>query len=527
MKVPTPSLKLLALFLATLISFLEEEHMKTLPSDEGFNPSRFRCYTVLTFVLLNLAVYLVRLISLWSYGSLFCTSGGESLTIYSVWKSVHHLTVYEWPLRYPFSISLYNYLFYYTYAEFLRLAGIWDAGIMTWGRLLTSGFAIAGAIAQWRLVSEYLKLRGARSLLSLLFALGLWLSTSMVRWWALTIRPDMAAVALVMIAICVVVSRPRFGIAFASALFFLAWSFKQSVVLAFAGVCLYLLLHKRWRDLSVLVSVFSLLVTATLILGTPEYRYCILVAPRLVSEFSLLNAWHAAEVCFVANAYWMLAPMALLLATGKRRIVGVFRLLMTVFAVALVAGLAAMGKVGAADNYLLEAFVAGSTLLQVAVFLAPGRLIGFLVLFGCVQPAVQLATVPSGSRIFGTVRLATAAEYANAVALRARLDSMAKPIFTTDETFALPWLSTANRAPAFVIDTKYHDATKLRCQNGCIDGMLQKGDIPTVMIGPGDSLYQHSLNSSYKKVGAAYHQGKQYSIYAIHNSAPGISLPTR
>jgi hypothetical protein len=186
-----------------------------------------------------------------------------------------------------------------------------------------------------------------------------------------------------------------------------------------------------------------------------------------------------------------------------------------------------MGKVGASDNYLLEAFVAGSTLLQIALFSAPGRLIGLLVIFGCVQPAVQLATVPSGSRIFGTVRLATAAEYADAVALRARLDSMAKPIFTTDETFALPWLSTANHAPAFVIDTKYHDATRLLCQNGCIEGMLQKGEIPTVMIGPGDSSYQNSLNSNYKEAGEAYHQGKQYSIYAIHNSVPTYSSPTR
>jgi hypothetical protein len=49
----------------------------------------------MAFVLLNLAVFFVRLISLWRYGTLFCTSGGESLMIYSVWKGMHHLTVYE------------------------------------------------------------------------------------------------------------------------------------------------------------------------------------------------------------------------------------------------------------------------------------------------------------------------------------------------------------------------------------------------------------------------------------------------
>lgn len=501
--------------------------MKALSSDAGCNVSRLRYCVVLTFALLNISVFLVRLVSLCRYGTLFCTSGGESLTIYSVWKSMHHLTVYEWPLKFPFSISLYNYLFYSTYAQLLRLAGVWDAGIMTWGRLLTSSFAIVGAIAQWKLVSRHLNLRGGRSLLSLLFALGLWLSTSMVRWWALTIRPDVAAVALVMIALWVVVSRPRFGFALASVLFFLAWSFKQSVVLAFVGVCLFLLFQKRWRDLSVLVAVFSFLIAAALFLGTPEYRFSILIAPRLVSEFSFMNAWRAAEVSFIANAYWIVAPVALLLATGARKIDSAVRLLMTVFVIALVVGLAAMGKVGASDNYLLEAFVAGSTLLQMAVFIAPVRLVSILVLFGCVQPAIQLVMAPSNSHVIGTVRLATGVEYEEAVALRARLDSMAKPIFTTDETFALPWLSTGNRAPAFIIDTKFHEATRLRCQNGCIEGMLQRGEIPTVMIGPGDNLYQQSLNPSYRNVGESYHQGKQYSIYAIRNQASGTYLPVK
>ncbi len=67
------------------------------------------------------------------------------------------------------------------------------------------------------------------------------------------------------------------------------------------------------------------------------------------------------------------------------------------YAVALAGGLVAMAKVGAWDHYLLEAFVAGSTLLQLAVFTAPGRLASALVLFGCVQPAIQLIAAPAGT----------------------------------------------------------------------------------------------------------------------------------
>jgi hypothetical protein len=466
------------------------------------------------------------MISVWHYGSLFSTSGGESFMIYSMWKGMHHLPVYEWPFRFPFSFSQYNYLFYETYISFLRLVGAWDAGILTWGRLFTSVFAIAGATAQWQLIRSQFNLHGARSLYSLFFSLGLWLCTSIVRWWALTIRSDIAAVALVMIALWIVVRQPRFGFALAGVFFYLAWSFKQSIVLAFVGVCMFLLIHKRWRDLSVLATVFAVLTAATLLLGAPEYRFNILVVPRIIhSEFSFLHIWRFAKVSLIVNAYWIVAPVMLMLAAGARRVDNAVRMLMTVFAFALVVGLAAMGTTGATDNYLLEAFIAGSTLLQIAIFTIPGGLVNFLVLFGCVQPALQLASIPSGRQIFGDVQLATATEYADALAQRERLVPMKKPIFTTDEIFALPWISNDNRAPALIVDYKLHDATRLRCLNGGIEGMLQKGDIPTVMLRPRDVLFQQNLNPNYTKAGESYHQGDLYNIYVIDSPELRVTSP--
>jgi hypothetical protein len=500
--------------------------LKSLSSNAICGISRFRATAVLLFTALNLAVFFIRMLSVWHYGTLFTTTGGESLMIYSVWKAMRHLPVYEWPFKYPFSLSLYNYLFYNSYSTVLRLAGKWDAGIETWGRMLTAVFAIMGAAAQWKLVQSQLNLRGARSMISFAFALGLWLSTSLLRWWALTIRPDVPAVALVMIALWIVMRKPRFGFLYAGVFFYLAWSFKQSVVLAFVGVCLFLVLQRRWRDLSVLVAVFAVLTAAALLIGTPEYRFSILFAPRLVSGFSLLHAWHTANVSLLANAYWIVAPLLLLLAVGVRRVDHSSRLLMCVFAVALIAGLAAMGKLGASDNYLLEAFVAGSTLLQIALFTAPGRLIGCLVLFGCVQPAMQLAVAPSGSRVFGTLRIATAAEYADAAALRERLTAMKKPIFTTDEGFALPWLSTGDRAPALINDPVFHDATRLRCQNGGLEGMLERGDIPTVMLNS-DSAFQRNLNANYVKAGESHHQSEAFNIYVFKGPAISANLSAK
>ncbi len=246
-------------------------------TDAGLAIPDLRVAAVLVFAILNLAVFLVRFISVLRYGALFPATGGERLAIYPVWKAVHHLPVYEWPLQFPFALALYNYLFYFTYAFYLKLAGAWGADILLWGRLFTPAFAVIGALAQWKLVQTHLHLRGVRSLLSLLFSLGLWFCASIVRQWAITIRPDMAAVALVMVALYMVVRQPRFGFVYAGVFFYLAWSFKQSVVLALAGVSLFLLFHKRWRDLSLLVAVFALLAAATILTRDPRVplqRFC-------------------------------------------------------------------------------------------------------------------------------------------------------------------------------------------------------------------------------------------------------------
>jgi hypothetical protein len=502
------------------------EKIDSLSRGAGPGIPDIRVAAVLIFAIANFGVFLARLVSVWRYGALFAATGGERLAIYPVWKEVHHLSIYDWPLQFPFSLALYNYLFYYSYAFYLQLVGAWGADILLCGRLVTPLFAIAGAVAQWKLVQTYLKLRGLRSVLSFIFSLGLWFCTSIVRQWAISIRPDMAAVALVMIALCVIVLRPRFGFAYAGVLFYLAWSFKQSVVLAFVGVCLFLLFHKRWRDLSVLAVAFAALTATTLMLGSSEYRFNILVAPGMVREFSLKWASQIVPKSLAGNAYWILAPIALLFAASARRIDNTVRLLITVLVVALAGGLAGMTKVGAWDHYLLEAFATGSTLLQFAVFTSPGWPVSALVLFGCVQPALQLATLSTGyfPPPFGTVGIATAAEYADAEALRDRLAPMKKPIFTNNEIFSLPWFSSDNQAPAFIVDAIFHDATRSRCQNGCVEGMLSRGEIPTVLLPSDDETYRNSLGAHYRKAGDAMYAGRGWCIYVLDPPPPSPDL---
>jgi hypothetical protein len=156
--------------------------------DSDCNLSRFRAIAGRAFFALSLAVYLIRIVSVWRYGSLFSATAVEAPMIDSISRAMRHQPVYTWPFAFPFSLSLYNFLFYSVYAGFLRLIGAWDVGILTWGRQFTLLFALIGAVAQWALVRTLLKLRGAVSALSLALAVGLWLCTSLVKYWAISIR---------------------------------------------------------------------------------------------------------------------------------------------------------------------------------------------------------------------------------------------------------------------------------------------------------------------------------------------------
>jgi hypothetical protein len=502
--------------------------------------ARLRVAAVLLFAVLNLVVFILRAASVRHQGRLFFTNGGDALVLYPVWKVMHHLPAYDWPLAYPFTLSLYNYLFYYAYGIFLRLIHAPDAATMTRGGLLTLFFVLLGAAAQWSVVRRYLTLRGAGSALAFLFALSLWVCTSLVGSWPFTVRPDLAAVALVMCALAVVLNRPclagpNFAYLYAGVLFYLAWSFKQSEVLTLGAVCVFLLAGRQWKAFAQLAGLFALLAALTIFLGTPAYRYNTLTAPA-VSAFSLAHLLDIAPKYLAANLYWVLAPLALISASGIRSLDGIknldrtLRLLCVVLLLGLVFGVAAMDKVGALDNYLFEALAAGSTLLIIAAWKAPGKLVTALLLFGCAQPAYQVLAMPSGTEHphrLGIVRLATARQYAQAVALRDRLAAMPKPLFTTSTVFSLPWFSSNDQAPALVVDHIYHDATRSQCANGCVEGMLARGEIPTVMIhSTGDDNYRASLNPHYRAVAEMPYLGTAWTIYS-YDPASFAAAPSR
>ena len=77
------------------------------------------------------------------------TSGWEQESLFAIWKSLQGLAVYADPYEIPFAASVYNWLFYQTFAgvtgSALGLLTLEDAWIPTIARLFTLAGAVAGS----------------------------------------------------------------------------------------------------------------------------------------------------------------------------------------------------------------------------------------------------------------------------------------------------------------------------------------------------------------------------------------------
>src|SRR5574337_2059668 len=67
-------------------------------------------------VVLQLSVLAIRINSTVLQGALSARTGEEGVVIYPIWKLVQGYPLYEWPNRFPFSSTPYNFLFFYVYA---------------------------------------------------------------------------------------------------------------------------------------------------------------------------------------------------------------------------------------------------------------------------------------------------------------------------------------------------------------------------------------------------------------------------
>ncbi len=410
------------------------------------------------------------------------TSGCEEESLNTVWRAIHGGQTYSESTSVPYSAAYFNWLFYATYKLPVAAAvGRFGSIIMpNTGRVITAVFALLGtAVLAWclnRVMSGDLALSAGLA--------GTAFFGPLVGWWAITLRPDVGALALETFALSIVLlgyRRTIPSIPLALGLFYAAWSFKQTYVMGLGGAVLFLVVRQCWRAAATLaLGAVGLWCLTLLALGTNYISAQLNTATTNVYYLGagLANLRGALER---TAPLWLLAAPSLCwhsqivaepdsTLAADARLLGFLGLL-----VSLPLAFAASCKIGAALNYyftpsLFLAFLAASALAT--------------------RPAPRLATIAFLSA--SALQLLLALGFTGSVSLASQSRDLAQkwhawreaptPRFSALNTLNLPWLNPGQ--PAFVLAYNYplERAAGRAFERGGIGGLISDGYFASLLL---------------------------------------------
>jgi hypothetical protein len=206
------------------------------------------------------------------------TSGAEEDSLLAFWKHLMGMPVAEDPHKIPYSGSAYNWLYYVLYAEiirgFLSLLSLDTVWLSTIGRFISLGFAAIGAAVLYVLLRRCgpnsNTVQSSAAVFSLFAFFG-----PLVGFWAISLHVEIAATVMSILSALVFCAlyddRPVQATIAACVFAYLAWSFKQSSIVATGALGLFLLLRQDWKNLSFAMLFHGAGWGAALILGSEAY----------------------------------------------------------------------------------------------------------------------------------------------------------------------------------------------------------------------------------------------------------------
>jgi len=470
---------------------------------------------------MSVAVFLRRAWSLFSAYDITPTEGAEGPNPFAIWRVLHHFTLYAWPTRPPFHLTMYNFGFYHVYAGVLAVLGIDDDQILLVSRCLTLVFAALGAAIYYRLALTLNTTESrAPSSFDRVFigcvTCAVWFGTNFIAWWPLAIRPDMASWFFATLGFWLYVRANRSDLlrfaVLSSCAFAAAWTFKQSTVLMLSGVFLHATLVRRnWRLCLALVGPLLSTVITSLVLGGSAYRFGLLRAPSIGRWSAEQMVEIFARIC-LQNALVWFAPLLLFWrwATARRRdplfaIAPEELLLLLSFAVAFVLGLFALGRTGSNKNHIAEAYLLGSliSIRLIREIVHEGNLgtLGVGTLLALIPmeifPAVQLVWP---NRFGVTSLLATPEARQQRQALANFVRGAPKPVYIVDDVLSMPWFTNEPDDPsAVVIDSTWYSLAKGAhlIEGGGVERMIRQRHFKTVIFATGNTQILKDIPKSY------------------------------
>ncbi|HTM26713.1 MAG TPA: hypothetical protein VL225_16060 [Vicinamibacterales bacterium] len=454
----------------------------------------------------------------------------EGPVLYAIWKIRHGYPLYEWPTAAPYAVTYYNVLFYETYARVFSLFRVADAATPLAGRFITLAWLAAAVGVQYAIARRLLRGVSRSRLLPALMAAVAWTGCVLPGWWALSIRPDIAAMTC---ALCGVYASIRvfsgagqMWLIAAGLAFFTAWTFKQSDVALFAATACYVILWRRsLSETLMLVMPFAAGAAIVFAAGGAVFRANVVFAPSINPLLPSAAVYWFRSAVFTNALFWTATgATALLLAPALIRVIrdpsaaarrsdALFGVDLTYLTLAAIFSFAAdavlLSKVGSALNHLLELHSVGALITAVVM----GSVLAGARTRTAVVAAAAFAIVPMIAsdlarfhREAGTLLPALhGADPATADrrAVAALVATLPKPIYAEDDLFALPWFATGNRYPTVIIDPIFHDMAQAKGLLGPgIDGMILDHRFAAIVIPPSSPRMPAALRAGYHPEGS-------------------------
>jgi hypothetical protein len=432
------------------------------------------------------ALMIVRWFFIFHGGPYVTTSGFEDESLFAIWKWIHGQKVFSDPFDPPFAASYFNWLFYYTYGAFTSaicsLLNLEPSALPSVARFLTVLFTLACGVLVYALLEPLSRFRRIAGSMAVTL-------NPLIGFWSVTARPDIAALFFDLAGLWCVKKAERSGSSWliaALAMFYGAWSFKQSFVAALIAACVYLFISGMRKQALLLGGGAFIAFGLTLALGDVDYRYNLL--------WSQSGMWLSASLAF-HNCLWAfmkapLFPLGLIVILASIRKIHLNLLaLMGFFSFVLM--LLASAKVGASDNYFFESATACSIIFVLSFF-------EWRAFIGALAQSVPVGLIFAG--LAGVLIEQPTPELA---LLRPGLAKLTGPIIVTTPEGNLPWFQKT--PPHFILAAGY-GFDRLRAKPFAFDGvagMIRTGLIK-VLVCPRtevDNPFDGIVPASFAKIG--------------------------
>jgi len=443
-------------------------------------------------MLLGVALMLVRISNTLDFNEALqlVTSGAEWESMFAVWKVINGQQLYNDRLDIPYNAVVYNWLFYNAYAAFtgvsLHLLALGDEWLPTIGRFFTLVAVASGSSGAYLVFSQLFKNANIWTRIYC-FAFAVYLTTGpLIGWWAFTLRADIWAMALEIIAVAVFLrhyrSRPIVTVLMVALICYAAWSFKQINIFAIGATGLFLLLRQDWKSLFILSVATLFLWAATLLIGGAPYREAI-----LFSDFTIVFAMSKGMFNLTSLASKTSPSLVLLGVLGvtfilssesRRKFIDDDALVLACcgILIALLIAVPASFQTGAADNYYfsLSFFMALAAVAGSAILTRDGsfpKFTGYASIFGWTIHMFAIVLVLGGYQGVTDLRK----QHVDHMAGKQCLDKLPRPLFTNDSYYTLPWMTPGNEP--FPISFQYlvERAAGKDFKHGGIGGLIGQG----------------------------------------------------